>query len=50
MYIYRQSMGNHTQYGLVGVACIQDYENNLIKRHELTLPKKEQDRTRLTDV
>lgn len=32
------------------VASIEDYENNLIKRHEFTLPKKELDRTKLTDV
>jgi uncharacterized protein (DUF1015 family) len=49
-YIYQQTMGDHTQLGLLGVASIQDYENNVIKRHEYTLPKKEADRTKLTDV
>ena len=50
MYIYRQTMGDHTQYGVIGLASIEDYEENRIKRHEFTLPKKEADRTKLTDV
>ena len=43
-------MGDHTQFGLIGLACIDDYEQNKIKRHEFTLAKKEADRTKLTDV
>lgn len=50
IYIYQQTMGDHTQFGLIGLASIQDYEQNRIKRHEFTLPKKEADRTKLTDV
>lgn len=50
IYIYQQSMGDHTQFGLIGLACIDDYEENRIKRHEFTLAKKEADRTKLTDV
>lgn len=50
MYIYMQRMGEHRQYGLVAAASIEDYENGKIKRHELTINKKEQDRTRLTDI
>ena len=50
MYIYEQTMGDHSQQGIIGLASIQDYENNKIKRHEYTLAKKEQDRTKLTDV
>lgn len=50
MYIYQQTMGDHTQYGLIGLASIEDYEENRIKRHEHTLAKKEADRTKLTDV
>ena len=50
LYIYKQSMGDHTQYGLIGLASIEDYETSRIKRHEFTLPKKEADRTKLTDV
>jgi len=43
-------MGDHTQFGLIGLASIDDYETKRIKRHEYTLAKKEQDRTKLTDV
>ncbi len=50
MYIYQQTMGDHTQFGLIGLASIDDYETKRIKRHEFTLAKKEADRTKLTDV
>ena len=50
MYIYQQSMGDHTQFGIIGLASVDDYEQNRIKRHEYPLAKKEADRTKLTDV
>ena len=50
LYIYQQTMGDHTQQGIIGLASIQDYEENRIKRHEYTLAKKELDRTKLTDI
>ena len=37
-------MGNHSQIGLVACASVEEYQNNLIKKHELTRPDKEQDR------
>jgi uncharacterized protein (DUF1015 family) len=40
-------MGAHIQHGILGLTSISDYENNLIKRHETTLKKKEDDRTNL---
>jgi len=43
-YIYRLSMNGRSQTGLVAVSSIDDYENNIIKKHELTRPDKEQDR------
>jgi len=43
-YIYAQTMAGRTQYGIVGCASVDDYENGLIKKHELTRPDKEQDR------
>ena len=43
-YVYRQIMGAHEQIGLVAVASIDAYENNLIKKHEFTRPDKEDDR------
>jgi len=43
-------MGDHSQQGIIGLASIQDYEENKIKKHEYTLAKKELDRTKLTDI
>lgn len=43
-YIYRQVMNGRAQVGLVGCASIDDYMNNIIKKHEKTLAKKEKDR------
>jgi uncharacterized protein (DUF1015 family) len=44
LYIYAQTMNGKTQYGLVGCAAVEDYMNNVIKKHELTRPVKEEDR------
>ncbi len=44
-YIYAQTMGGHTQYGIVGCASVQEYLDNTIKKHELTRKDKEDDRT-----
>jgi uncharacterized protein (DUF1015 family) len=45
-YLYRQIMGKHTQVGLVAAASCQEYLKNIIKKHELTRPDKEDDRVR----
>jgi len=50
MYLYRQTMGEHSQTGLVAVCHTGDYENDIIKKHEKTRPDKENDRTRLVDT
>jgi uncharacterized protein (DUF1015 family) len=50
IYLYSQQMGTHIQYGILALSSVDDYENGLIKRHELTLPKKELDRTNLCDI
>ncbi|MDX8340904.1 DUF1015 family protein [Draconibacterium sp. IB214405] len=47
-YIYAQTMNGLTQYGIVGAAACADYENGIIKKHELTRPEKEEDRMVLT--
>lgn len=47
-YIYAQTMDGRTQYGIVGCAACEDYENGVIKKHELTRPDKEEDRMILT--
>jgi uncharacterized protein (DUF1015 family) len=43
-YIYAQSMDGRKQYGIVGCAAVDDYLNDVIKKHELTRPDKEEDR------
>ncbi len=44
LYIYAQTMNGKTQYGIVGCASVEDYLNNVIKKHELTRHDKEEDR------
>ena len=44
LYIYAQTMNGKTQYGIVGCAAVEDYLNNVIKKHELTRKDKEEDR------
>ena len=48
MYLYAQTMGDHTQTGLVCCAHIDDYIQDVIKKHELTRKDKEDDRTKHT--
>ena len=48
-YIYRQIMNGRAQTGLVGCASIDDYMNNVIKKHEFTRADKEQDRVNHVD-
>ncbi|MFM2207768.1 MAG: hypothetical protein RL213_1743 [Bacteroidota bacterium] len=43
-YIYSQTMNGRHQYGIVGAASVEDYLNDIIKKHELTRPDKEEDR------
>lgn len=43
-YIYALTMDGRTQYGIVAAAAVSDYTNNVIKKHELTRPDKEEDR------
>ncbi len=43
-YIYQLIMNGKSQTGLVAVSSIDDYENDIIKKHEFTRPEKEQDR------
>jgi uncharacterized protein (DUF1015 family) len=49
-YVYRQIMGAHEQTGLVAVATVEAYEQNLIKKHEFTRPEKEDDRVKHMDA
>jgi uncharacterized protein (DUF1015 family) len=43
-YIYRLKMNGKSQTGLVCGSLVDDYENDLIKKHEFTRPEKELDR------
>ena len=43
-YVYSQTMGDRTQYGLVLCAHTDDYASGKIKKHELTRKDKEDDR------
>ena len=50
-YVYKEQMGTHIQVGLVAVASVEEYQSNIIKKHELTRPDKEQDRiNNITDT
>ena len=43
-YLYRQTWRGRTQTGLMAACSVQEYDDGLIKKHELTRPDKEQDR------
>ncbi len=49
LYIYKQVMKGRVQTGLVGCTSIDDYMNNIIKKHEYTRADKEQDRINHVD-
>jgi len=46
LYVYRLRMGTHAQVGLAGCFSIDDYERDVIRKHEHTRADKEDDRTR----
>ncbi len=48
-YIYKQVMDGRAQVGVVACASVDDYMNNIVKKHELTLAKKEDDRCNHVD-
>ncbi|MCK5148868.1 DUF1015 domain-containing protein [bacterium] len=43
-YVYKLRMGDHEQVGIVVAASAEEYEQDLIKKHEFTRPDKENDR------
>lgn len=49
-YVYELTMDGRSQTGLVGCAAIEDYLNNVIKKHEKTREDKEIDRINHVDV
>ena len=49
-YLYALTMDGRTQTGIVACSDIDDYQNNIIKKHENTRESKEQDRIRHVDA
>ena len=49
LYIYKQVMNGRAQIGIVACTAVDDYRNNVIKKHELTRADKEQDRINHVD-
>ncbi|OGV39042.1 MAG: hypothetical protein A2X48_17935 [Lentisphaerae bacterium GWF2_49_21] len=46
LYIYSLKMGEHVQTGIVAAVSVEDYDGNIIKKHEKTRKDKEDDRTK----
>ena len=46
LYFYRLRMGSHSQTGIAGCFPVEEYESDVIKKHERTRRDKEDDRTR----
>lgn len=46
LYVYALTREGHTQTGVVLCASVAEYEHNVVKKHELTRPDKENDRVR----
>lgn len=49
-YLYEQIMGGRSQTGIVACASAEDYQNQVIKKHENTRADKEEDRIRHVDA
>jgi uncharacterized protein (DUF1015 family) len=49
-YVYAQRMGKHRQTGLVACASVDEYDRDVIKKHEKTRADKEDDRVRHIDT
>lgn len=50
LYLYRITLGDHAQTGVVACCHIEDYENNIIRKHEKTKKPVEDQRTRHVQV
>ena len=46
LYLYRLIMGDHEQLGVVACCSVDEYDQDLIRKHERTRRDKEDDRTR----
>jgi len=50
LYIYKQVMDGRTQVGIVCTVSVDEYQDNTIKKHELTRVEKELDRIKHFDI
>ena len=46
LYVYRLGLGDHVQTGVAGAFSVDEYDRDVIKKHERTRRDKEDDRTR----
>lgn len=46
LYVYRLQMGEHSQTGIAACCSIDEYDSNIVRKHERTRKDKEDDRTR----
>ena len=46
LFVYRLRMGEHTQSGLAACCSIDEYDSDVVRKHERTRKDKEDDRTR----
>jgi uncharacterized protein (DUF1015 family) len=46
LYVYRLQMGEHTQAGVAACCSVDEYDSDIIRKHERTRKDKEDDRTR----
>lgn len=49
-YLYALTMNGRTQTGIAGCSAIDDYQNNIVKKHENTREEKELDRIKHVDT
>jgi hypothetical protein len=48
--LYGQTMGSHTQIGVIAACSVAEYDAGTIAKHEYTRPDKEDDRTQHMEV
>lgn len=46
LYVYRLKMGEHTQTGIAACCSVDEYDSDIVRKHERTRKDKEDDRTR----
>jgi uncharacterized protein (DUF1015 family) len=46
LYVYRLRMGDHEQTGVAACCSLDEYDSDIVRKHERTRPEKEDDRTR----